>query len=650
MPYMYGYIVFAIVALAYKSYATAVVAIALFVIFSAYSLFVSKKTKGEIENYISKLTANSNDSAKETLIHFPLPVVVLQANGRISWYNDRFYALTKSVEEIYDTPISLITQDINMEEILKNPEEIALEAKCAGSTFKVFGNLMKPWDKDKNDFLLVLFWQDITDYTLLKSRYDSEESVEAIILIDNYEELLQNTPENQRGQLLTEIEREISDFAATAGGLLKHFERDRYLLVFQKQYLTYMIKSKFEILEKVKAINEGNKIPATLSIGIGKDGGGYAENDAFAKASIDMALGRGGDQAVIKDESGFAFYGGLSREVERHTRVKARVVAHALRELIANSSQVLIMGHAEPDLDSIGSAIGLYKAVKKCGKTAQIVVEAKNAASKELIKRFKEANNQDDAFVSKAEAMELVSKNTLLIIVDAHRKVLMEEPRLLSETSQIVLIDHHRRSSDFIDNAVLLYHEVYASSTCELVVDLLPYLCGDNVLSPTDAEALYAGMVMDTKNFTFKTGVRTFEAASYLRKCGVDTISVKKLFRSDMDNFAKRALIVQSAEIYSGNIAISLYNGEKTDIGTVVAQAADELMNISGVEASFVICADKNMAHISGRSLGKINVQVILEALGGGGHLTVAGAQLQDITIEEAEEKLKEAIDNYKQQ
>ena len=647
--YLLALLLFVILAVVAKSYWLAATELVIYGMITAYMLFKKDKKTEEIVNYIESMTYNADNAAKDSLINFPLPIVVLQLNGLIAWYNEKFQAITPLEHEIYDMSINTLISGVEIQKLVEN-KEINFETDYAGKHFNIVGNLVKIDEKYDTSYLVVLFWIDSTEAYILKSKYVNEKLVEGIIIIDNYEEVMQNTPEAQRGQLLAEVEREISNWTSVSGGVLKKYERDRFLFLFEQQYLHYMVQSKFDILEKIKEISVGNKIPPTLSIGIGHGGSNLVENDKFAQASIDMALGRGGDQVVIKDESHFSFYGGLSREVERRTRVKARVMAHALRELMASSSKVMIMGHKNADVDCLGSAIGLRRAAKLRGKVAQIVIGEKKNATAALMKKFEGVPEYEDCFISIKEAEETITRNTLLIIVDTHRKALTEAPKLLDKTAQIVVIDHHRRAADFIDNALLIYHEPYASSTCELVTELLQYLGEDTLLSSKEAEALYSGIVMDTKNFTFKTGVRTFEAASYLRRNGVDTIAVKKLFRSDIDTYAKRSDIVRAAEIYHDDIAISQDDSQDDPSGVLIAQAADELMNIKGVDASFVLSKVDTSVHISGRSLGKVNVQVILEDLGGGGHMTVAGVQIPDITIEEARARLKEAIDHYFEQ
>lgn len=600
--------------------------------------------------HVGNIIRNTDKAVKDSLINLPLPISVVEYNGAIRWYNSKFNKMFGTDFELFDRPISSIVPDINLQKLTENGKDVTFETTINSKHFKVVGTLTCIDENDDSTRFMVLFWIDKTDYRDLKLIYENQKCNEAIVLVDNYDDLMQNTPEPKKTLLLAEIEREIGTMAQSAGTVIKKYDRDRYIFMFQHQYLGKMIQEKFPVLENVKKISCGNKIPPTLSIGIGMGEDDFSKTDKSALAAIDMALGRGGDQAVIKNAKEFKFFGGMSRETEKHTKVKARVVAHALRELIKTSSKVMIMGHVDPDADALGSAIGILSVARRFGKEAQIVAEIKNKSSLEIMKKFSDDEDYSNAFITRAQAEELITKNTLLIVVDTHRKELTECPELLMRTPHIVVIDHHRKSSDFIDNSLLIYHEPYASSTCELVVEIIQYMGNMAELSVKEAEAIYAGIVMDTKNFTFKTGVRTFEAASYLKKLGVDTISVKKIFRSDIKTYEKRSGIVNSAEIYRNNIAISATQMKLEEVGTIIAQAADELINIDGIEASFVLCTLRNSIHISGRSLGKINVQLIMESLGGGGHMSVAGVQLHNVTVDEAIVMLKEAIDGYFEQ
>ena len=405
---------------------------------------------------------------------------------------------------------------------------------------------------------------------------------------------------------------------------------------------------KFEILDLVKEINVGNKIPVTLSIGLGINNGSLNQNLSAAGAAIDLALGRGGDQVVLNNKNSFKFYGGKPRELEKHTRVKARVIAYALRELIEQCSQVMIMGHENPDVDALGAAMGIYRIAKSKQKDAYIILNQPNPSIMSMLERIEKIHKYNDLFISSEEALNMINNKTLLIIVDTYRAKFTECPELLNYTNQVVVIDHHRRGTDYIQDATLVYQEIYASSTCELVTEILQYIGEKVELKPVEAEALYAGIVMDTKWFTYKTGVRTFEAASFLKKKGVDPLSVKQLFQNDLTTYLNILKIVKDAEIMQNNIAISVCPGDIKNALLTSAKAADELLNLSGIIAAFVLCPVNNSdVAVSGRSLGELNVQVILEKLGGGGHQTVAGAQVRGSSVDEVKNMLKSAIMEY---
>ncbi|MBE7028387.1 MAG: phosphoesterase, partial [Ruminococcaceae bacterium] len=407
------------------------------------------------------------------------------------------------------------------------------------------------------------------------------------------------------------------------------------------------IKNKFDILTRVRAIQEGNAVPVTISIGIGVNGANIYENDEFAKNAINMALGRGGDQVVIKDNEHFSYYGGATKEYERSTKVKARVVSVALSGLMDSAENIVVMGHKNSDIDCVGAAFGIYRMARLHNRPINIILETYNQTVSAMLSRLENVDEYSGVFINNQQALTKVTENTLLIIVDTHKPSLVENQQVLTKTSQIVVIDHHRRAAEFVNNTVLVYHEPYSSSTCEMITEILQYSKDKRELTKLEAECLYAGIILDTKNFTFKTGVRTFEAASFLRKQGVDTVAIKTMFQQDFSSYVKKSAIIKDAEIIKDCIAIGTYVELDSDITTLAAQAADDMLNLRGITAAFVLCRSERGTVISGRSLGGINVQVILEKLGGGGHLTIAGAQLENTTLDETLHKLKEAIEDY---
>jgi len=602
----------------------------------------------EIASYIENLTFNIDTATKDTLLNFPMPLVVTGLDGTIIWYNSLFRNIFDG-EVLLEKTIGSFVGDLHPAGLIKPGARISRQIAIGCSHYHVLGNIVKTDRKtEEESFILLLYFIDNTELAVLKQKYEEERIAVGIIVIDNYDELMQSMEDAGRPQMLAEIDRRIVKWLEFAGGIVRKFERDRYIIVFEAKHLKELEEKKFEILDSVKEINLGNKIPVTLSLGFGIKGKTPAENFKFAGAAIDLALGRGGDQAVVKNGDSFSFFGGRTRELEKRTRVKARVVSYALRELIDQCDAVMAMGHENADLDSLGACLGVYRMARSMEKQANIVLDGRpNIMVESLISRIKKDMEYDGLFLSRKEALDRITDKTLLVVADTHRKDFAEVPELLDHTSQVVVIDHHRKGTDFIQNTVLTYQETYASSTCELVTEILQYADDRLKLKPLEAEALYAGIIVDTKNFAFKTGVRTFEAASYLKRQGVDTLSVRQLFQNDLSTYALVSDVVKEAEIIKGDIAISACPPNIRNGQLIAAKAADELLNLSGVKAAFVMCRVDNTVLISGRSLGDVNVQVVLEKLGGGGHLTVAGAQIEENSIESAKEKLKCAIIEY---
>ncbi len=601
----------------------------------------------EITKYIENLTFNIDSAAKDTLLNFPMPLVVLELDGTIIWYNSSFREIFNK-EDLLEKTIHSFIGELQPETLVDEISNVSKEIIVEDKHYNVLGNFVKIENKsDTGSYILMLYLIDNTELIQLKKKQEDEKAAVGIIIIDNYDDLMQSMNEAGRPHMLAEIDRNVLQWIGFAGAITRKFERDKYLIVVGHKYLKELEEKKFDILDTIKEINLGNKIPVTFSIGVGLNGGSFQENYQFAAASLDIALGRGGDQVVIKDGENFRFFGGKSRETEKRTKVKARVIAYALRELIDQCSSAMIMGHENGDIDCLGAALGLYRMIKNRNKDAYIVLSHSNPTIESLLAKIGKYPEYNELFIGRSEALDRISNKTLLIVVDTHRPGFTEYPELLKLTDQVVVIDHHRRGTDFIQDAVLTYQETYASSTCELVTEILQYVEEKIKLSPVEAEALYGGIVIDTKNFTFKTGVRTFEAAAFLRRQGVDTISVKQLFQNDLHTYINISNIVKDAELINDKIAISVCPLNIKNAQLISAQAADQLLTLSGLIAAFVLSYVNNEVFISGRSLGDVNVQVILEKLGGGGHLSVAGAQLQGISIEEAKEKLKCAIIEY---
>ena len=458
---------------------------------------------------------------------------------------------------------------------------------------------------------------------------------------------MQKLESEEKPQAIAEIDKYIYEWCDKTNGVLIKTEKDRYIYFFEQRYLDSVKEDKFSILDKVKDVDIKEKVQFTLSIAVSNEGQTDKEKYKSAQAAMDIVLGRGGDQAVIRENDIYKFFGGRAQEVEKRTKVKARIVAQALENLIKEANKVMIMGHTNPDMDCVGASLGIYRLAKSLNRNAYLIIDKKAAALENFQKSIEKEEEYEDVIISKEVALENVDKDTLLVIVDTHKNNYLESPELLHRVKEIVIIDHHRRSADFIENATLTFQEVYASSASELVAELLQYAEEKVELKTIEAESLYAGIMIDTKNFTFKTGVRTFEAAAYLRRCGVDIIRVKKWFQSDLESFNKIAEIVGRAEIVNDTIAISFYPEKAKDVNVICAKAADELLTISSITASFVIGRLGDKICISGRSIGDINVQVILEKLGGGGHITLAGAQVEGMTLEETKQELINRINEY---
>ena len=499
--------------------------------------------------------------------------------------------------------------------------------------------------------LLAVYLFDETEILRYRQEITDERMVAGLIYLDNYDEALESVEEVRRSLLTALIDRKINKAIGSIEGVVKKLEKDKYFFTIKQKYMEQLEEERFSILEEVKAVNIGNEMAVTLSIGIGMGGDSYSQNYDFARAAIDMALGRGGDQAVVKDGSRIQYYGGKSQQLEKATRVKARVKAHALRELVETKDRLLIMGHQMSDIDSFGAAIGIYRIAVALNKKAHIVINQVTSSVQPMMDRFLDnPEYPEDLFLKGPQAAELVDNNTMLVVVDVNRPSITDAPELLKMVKTIVVLDHHRQSSEVITNAVLSYVEPYASSTCEMVAEVLQYIADGIRIKPAEADTMYAGIVIDTNNFTNQTGVRTFEAAAYLRRSGADVTRVRKLFRDDMADYKAKAYTITSAEVYRDSFSIGVCPAEGLHSPTIVgAQAANELLEIKGIKASVVLTEYQNTIYVSARSIDEVNVQVMMEQLGGGGHRTIAGAQLKDGTVEDAKRRVKEVIDQMLQ-
>ena len=617
----------------------------------AYSLKTDSKNKTEITQHIEELTFNVDSIAKNTLINSPFSLAIIETDGSIVWKNPNFTVEFGNID--IKNIINDLSKEIKLEiENKENNKKNAIEKQIeiGKKKYKIIVKYIRTKQKTlkkKIEYTVALYFIDNTENLEILKKYEDTKTCIGIISIDNYEETLKSLTTEEKPQVLAQIEKTIYEWAAKTKGVAIKNERDTYIYVFEKQYLNTMKESKFEILDTIKDIEIEGLLQLTISIAISCDGDTNYEKYKTALSTLDIALGRGGDQAVIRENEKYSFFGGRTQEVEKRTKVKARIVAHALEELVKEADNVMVMGHSNGDIDSMGSSLGIYRFVKTIGKDIKIVNNTYGLTLKDFIEAVEQEEEYKDAIIDKAQAISQITPNTLLIIVDTHKKTYVEVPELLEKTNKIVVIDHHRRAADYIDNALLTFHEVYASSAAELVTELLQYSENEAELTTFEAESLYGGIMVDTKNFVFKTGVRTFEAAAYLRKKNIDIIKIKKWFQSDLESYNVIAEIVKNAEIINKNIGISICEREDKDTNLICAKAADELLTINQITASFVIGKTKEKVCISGRSIGDINVQLILEKLGGGGHITLAGAQLEGVTIEEAREMLISQINEY---
>ncbi len=613
---------------------------------SIFGYSASRKHKKGFAEFVKMVTSQKEGMSSDAISKFPLPMAVLQVNGQISWFNDLFAEML-GTNDLYNIVISDVMPELKWSEVLKSTNGIYTYAGYKGHRYNVVGDIIKNAASadDKPEFSVLLYFIDKTEIEELRKRYDNEKIDIAIVNIDNYDEIFQKMDDSECQQTVAKINKYISAWVSESKGIMKKTERDRYIVMFEHQHLKEYIHRKFDVLEKVRSLGDALKMPITVSIGVGV-GGTLSENDGYARAAIDMALGRGGDQAAVKDASQYNFYGGIAKDYEKSTRVKTRAFAVALKDFIANSDKVIFMGHSGLDYDSFGAAIGLQRAVRSLGKEPYIVFD-NSPAVEALFEEVSEIEEYRGMLIEPEEAEDIITMNTLLVILDTHRPSLMPRPELLEKTTKVVLIDHHRRSTEFVSNISLIYHEPYASSTCEMATEILQYIDDNKKMTTFEAKSLYVGILMDTKNFSLKTGVRTFESASYLRRYGLNTAEVRRLFNVDKEEYVFRAEIIKNSEQVSENMLVSVCEEAYPNMKVISSQAADEMLNLSGIRAAFVIYPMDNEVCISARSLGDINVQVIMEKLGGGGHATIAGAQIKTHMLDEVYMQLTDAISEY---
>ncbi|HJD35969.1 MAG TPA: DHH family phosphoesterase [Candidatus Blautia ornithocaccae] len=617
-------------------------------------VFLYFHSRAVIMNELISFATQYGQVQKTLLKEFIVPYALLDYNGKILWMNDAFAALSgknrryrKSVTNLFPE----LTKD-------KLPTEREAEVTFQYEE-KDFRAVMRPIsiqrlleesglvEPEGNNDLTALYLFDETELNQYIRQKEDEKLVTGLLYLDNYEEALNSVEEVRRSLLVALIERKLNKYFGEVDGLIKKLEKDKFILVMRQRSLEELKKKRFNILEDVKTVNIGNDMAVTISIGIGINAPSYSQNYEYARIAIDLALGRGGDQVVIKDRDQMTYFGGKSQQMGKSTRVKARVKAHALREFMVSKDKVVVMGHKIPDVDSIGAGIGIYRAAKSLNKKTHIVVNNPTMSVRPIIQTFKDNPDYDEnMFISSDEARDIVDDNTVVVVVDTNKPSYTECEDLLHMSKTIVVLDHHRQGSEVIQNAVLSYIEPYASSACEMVAEILQYFSDDIRIYNIEADALYSGIIIDTNNFTSKTGVRTFEAAAFLRRCGADVTRVRKMFRDDLQSYRAKAEAIRHVETYKGCFAIAVCPTEGVDSPTVVAsQAANELLNIDSVKATFVLTDYQNKIFISARAIDEINVQLIMERMGGGGHINMAGAQLPGATVEEAIAQLKETLD-----
>lgn len=593
---------------------------------------------------------------KQLLNDFEIPYALLDYNSRFLWMNEKFTEITgkdKNYHKSVTTVFPSLTKDILQKSEALESINVMLDDRNYRISMKriYFDTVTKDSSivaiNDNDEYLTAIYLFDETELNRYIRENEEQKLVAGLVYIDNYEEALDSIEDVKRSLLIALVDRKVNKYFTEIDALVRKIEKDKYFVVFKYKYLEQLSADKFKLIEDVKSIKVGNEMAITLSIGVGAGGVSYTQNYEYARMGIDLALGRGGDQVVVKEGEEVTYYGGKAKQVERNTRVKARVKAHALREIIESREHVVIMGHAISDVDSLGAAIGVYCAARVLGKKAQIVLNEVTTSLRPLVECFTEEKGYPaDLFIKNEEALLITNKNTLVMVVDTNRPSYTECSELLKRTDTICVFDHHRQNSEVIENPVLSYIEPYASSACEMIAEVLQYFSENIKLEPSEADCIYAGILIDTNNFMTKTGVRTFEAAAYLRRAGAEVTRVRKMLRNDMAAYKARAEAVRHAEVYRGSFAISVCPADNIESPTIVgAQAANELLNIVGIKASFVLTEYQGKIYISSRSIDEINVQLIMERVGGGGHLNVAGAQLTNCTIQEAKRIIQDTID-----
>ena len=606
----------------------------------------NKVMQQQLHQYVERISGGADTAKTSNMLFAPMPMMVFNPDSEdVLWANDLFAELPGVGENIYESRVRDVVKGFETHWLMEGKPEYPGIFTWNDRRYRVFGCLSQPEEKGRFGVLATTYWMDVTDLEHMRSTLEETKPVAAIVMIDNYEDLMSACPEGKRSAIRAAIEEKMDQWRGTSGALLMKYDRDRYLMVFTEKQYEAFAQGRFAILDEVRTVQAAEGVYATMSIGVGREAGSYDALLKNAGLALEMALSRGGDQAVVKDRMNFEFYGGRAKTTEKRTKVKSRVMANALGDLMDETEHVYVMGHQYADMDTLGAAAGVCAIARKRGKVARIVMDTENNSVGPMLRKLKALPEYKDVFIGGGDAFLRVQPDTLLVVVDTNRPASVESEPLLEACNRVAVIDHHRRGSSYIEKMALNFHEPYASSASELVTELLGYLLEPGDLLKTEAEALLAGIVLDTKNFTNRTGGRTFEAAAYLRRAGADTQDVQRMFQSDLESMIDRYAIIRQAVLYREDLAIAAIDEECERV--TAAKAADELLTLSGVQASFVFYPKDGGVYISARSLGEVNVQVIVETLGGGGNSTSAGGQLPGVTVEQVRQMLQEAIDKY---
>lgn len=645
--YLAFMVLFALATLYFRLYYLAAAEGAVIVILLIYALIVRSTRKKQLAAYIESITYDTDNAKSNTLMNFPLPIAVFRLDdSSVVWANEMFFDMCGGKAGKLDARIVDVVPEFTGKWLLEGKTQYPGLLQIGGRKYQLHGNLIRS-DKSEgeNAFMGISYWVDVTEYDDIRLEYEGSRPVPGVVVIDNLEELSRNQPERVRTELREAVEDKLNHWCEGYHAILRRYDRDRFLVLLQKRDLEKIKQDKFSIIQQMHEVESPNGVDASISIGLGEDASTLSEGLQFADMGMELALSRGGDQAVIKNRLSFEFFGGRGLEVEKRTKVKSRVMANTLAELVRDSSRILVMGHRFADLDALGAAVGVCCLARKCGVRYNIVIDQKHNAVGPLIERLKKDPDYRDCLLTPQEAIVAADGRTLLVVVDTNRPEQVEDSDLLDACNRVAVIDHHRVAATYIHNAALGFIEPYASSACELITEILQEVAELSDISRFEAESLLSGIVLDTKSFSLRTGERTFDAAAYLRRAGADTAEVKKLFQSDMEDTVARYKIMQSATLYR---RVAIAAPEEPQYRVVAAKAADELLNISGVEASVVIAPDgRGSIFASARSIGEMNMQILMEKLGGGGNRSAAAVQFQDISFEEAVKKVYAAIDEY---